>query len=62
MKTIEQQKQELTKVATELFNNGKTTDFVIESLNNYVLNSNFSFEINVDAIQYLAKQNLGLLK
>jgi len=62
MKTIEQQKQELTKVATELFNNGKTTDFVIESLNNYVLNSNFSFKINVDAIQYLAKQNLGLLK
>jgi hypothetical protein len=62
MKTIEQQKKELTKVATKLFNNGKTTDFVIEALNNYVLNSNFSFQINVDAIQYLAKQNLGLLK
>jgi len=62
MKTIEQQKQELTKVATKLFNDGKTTDFVIEALNNYVLNSNFSFEINVDAIQYLAKQDLCLLK
>ena len=62
MKTIEQQKQELTMVATKLFKDGKTTDFVIEALNNYVSNSNFSFEINVDAVQYLAKQNLGLLK
>jgi hypothetical protein len=62
MKTIEQQKQELTKNATKLFNEGKTTDFVIEALKNYVINSNFSREINVDAIQYLAKQDLVLLK
>lgn len=60
MKTIEHQKRELKNIATQLFNNGNTTDFVYEYLKNYVAKNNFSDEINVDAIQYLAKQNLKL--
>ncbi len=61
MKTIEQQKQELTQSAKRLFNEGKSTEFVFEALKNYVRNSNFSRDINVDAIQYLVKQDLKLI-
>lgn len=54
--TITEQKQELTNAAKEMFAKGKTTEFVIEALKNRVYNSGFDNKINVDAIQYLAKQ------
>lgn len=58
--TIEQQKQYLTETATRLFNEGHSIDVVIEALKNTINNLNFSQEINVDAIQYLVKQDLGI--
>tara|TARA_R100001463_G_scaffold132070_1_gene192459 strand:- start:19 stop:198 length:180 start_codon:yes stop_codon:yes gene_type:complete len=54
--TINEQVKELKEVATEMFNNGKSTEYVNEALKTRVFNSGFSNEINVDAIQYLAKQ------
>lgn len=59
--TIEQQKQYLTETATRLFNEGNSTDAVVKALKNTINNLDFSKEINVDAIQYLVKQNLGLI-
>ena len=59
--TIEQQKNYLTETATRLFNEGRSTDVVIQALKNTINNLNFSNEINVDAIQYLVKQNIGLI-
>ena len=54
--TINEQVKELKEVAKEMFNNGKSTEYVTEALKTRVFNSGFSNEINVDAIQYLAKQ------
>jgi len=54
--TINEQVKELKEVATEMFKNGKSTEYVIDALKTRVFNSGFSKEINVDAIQYLAKQ------
>ena len=59
--TIEQQKQYLTETATRLFNEGNSTDAVVKALKNTINNLDFSKDINVDAIQYLVKQNLGLI-
>lgn len=60
-RTIEQQKQNLTEYATRLFNEGHSTDVVIQALKNRIINLNFSQDINVDAIQYLVKQDLKLI-
>lgn len=60
--SIEQQKSELSVFAIEFLTKGINSDQVYENLKNVVYNSNYSREINVDAIVYLAKCKLGLIK
>jgi|APGre2960657404_1045060.scaffolds.fasta_scaffold76846_3 hypothetical protein len=59
--TIEQQKEILTNVAVELLQKGQDFKIVNDYLNQYVINSRFDRDINVDAIRYLAKCKLGLI-
>lgn len=60
--SIEQQKSELSVFAIEFLTKGVNSDQVYENLKNVVYNSNYSREINIDAIVYLAKCKLGLIK
>lgn len=59
--TTEQQKQTLTDFAIELLQKGQDFEIVNEQLSQYVINSQFDRGINVDAIRYLAKCQLGLI-
>ena len=60
--TIEEQKSVLRAFAFQNLNKGLSSEQVNDNLNNVVINLNYSREINVDAIIYLAKQDLGLIK
>ena len=59
--TIEQQKEMLTNFAIELLQKGQDFEIVNQQLRQYVINSQFDRDINVDAIRYLAKCQLGLI-
>jgi len=59
--TIEQQKEILTNVAIQLLQKGQDFEIVNDYLKQYVINSQFDRDINVDAIRYLAKCQLGLI-
>lgn len=59
--TIEQQKEILTNVAIQLLEKGQDFEIVNDYLKQYVINSQFDRDINVDAIRYLAKCQLGLI-
>jgi DNA polymerase III delta prime subunit len=60
--TIEEQKSVLRAFAFQNLNKGLNSEEVNENLKNVVVNLNYCNEINVDAIIYLAKQDLGLIK
>lgn len=57
MKNIQTRKEELTKEAKRLFNNGGTFETVYNDLKVYRKNHGLSHNINLDAIQYLANPN-----
>jgi hypothetical protein len=59
--TIEQQKEALSSVATELLQKGQDFEIVNEHLKRVVIKNQFDRDINVDAIRYLAKRKLGLV-
>ena len=59
--TIEQQKEILTNFAIELLQKGQDFEIVNQQLRQYVINSQFDRDINVDAVRYLAKCQLGLI-
>tara|TARA_R110000823_G_scaffold19949_4_gene61452 strand:+ start:226 stop:405 length:180 start_codon:yes stop_codon:yes gene_type:complete len=54
MKNLQSRKEELTKEAKRLFNNGGTFETVYEGLKSYREKNGLSHDINLDAIQYLA--------
>jgi len=60
--TIEEQISILRAFAFQNLNKGLSSEQVNDNLNNVVINLNYRREINVDAIIYLAKQDLGLIK
>lgn len=63
MKTrIEEQKEILENIAVELLLKGQDFEIVNDYLKQYVINSQFDGDINVDAIRYFAKCKLGLIK
>jgi hypothetical protein len=59
--TIEQQKEALSSVATELLQKGQDFEIVNEHLKQVVIKNQFDRDINVDAIRYLSKRKLGLI-
>lgn len=58
--TIEEQKSILRLWALDLLKQGKDFEVVNDTLKAIVFDQDFSTEINVDAIRYLAKAELGL--
>jgi hypothetical protein len=62
MKTlsINEQKQILRLFALDLLKNGHDFEVVNDALKAVVIDRNYSTDINVDAIRYLAKDELGL--
>jgi hypothetical protein len=62
MKTlnINEQKQILRLFALDLLKNGHDFEVVNDALKAIVIDRNYSNDINVDAIRYLAKDELGL--
>tara|TARA_R110000751_G_scaffold131994_4_gene234402 strand:+ start:646 stop:828 length:183 start_codon:yes stop_codon:yes gene_type:complete len=54
MKDLQTRKEELTKEAKRLFNNGGTFETVYQGLKIYRRKNGLSHDINLDAIQYLA--------
>jgi len=60
MKTIDEQKAILRLVALDELKKGKDFTEVNDLLKFIVLECNYSIDINVDAIRFLAKEELGL--
>ena len=57
MKNLQTRKEELTKEAKRLFNNGGTFETVYNDLKVYRKKYAIYHDINLDAIQYLANPN-----
>ena len=59
---IEEQKAELRLLALDLLKNGHDFEIVNDALKSVVIERNYSKNINVDAIRFLAKYELDLHK
>ena len=57
--TLEQQKEALRTIALQLHMSNLPTEIIINELKKYKQQNQFDNDINVDAIQYLAKRHLN---